>query len=628
MLAAILVSVKCRSRLVARLREAATHGCTARSRHYTRAVLTRPVRSLLAGVALLHFALLLAGSLARFHHVHQRTFDLALYTRIAWGLAHGDLLSPVSGSHVLGTHIAPVLFPLGLLGRLLGVVPVLLVAQAGCIALTLFPLARIAARRLGKPGVTLAIAAFVLYPNLFHVGTYEFHPGTLALLPMAWSYDALDRARFRSFAWALAAVVACREDLALFALLIALVYFSMHRDRRALWLAGSALLYLVISLSVITMHAPAQSSGAQHFGFWGGSPFGIARTLFEDPARVWAHFTTRERLLYLPRVLAPLSFFSLRAPRLLLPALPYLALNLASTFPTATAQYSHYLTAALPALLVSGLVGVTDTRAKFVRFMWFATLVISHHALGGSPLSRDFDRAAYFPDQATHAARQVLAQVPREGSVEAPDALLPHLAERELVRRVSVAPDSDYVVLDISHRTRYARSEQLLRTLEEPRVRALFARADYALRLYTPPYALFVRGPSRESELTRTCFGSAPSSARAIALSSCLELAAASLSGRELTLYLRARGACPSDLALRFGPDPMPGRVELLCGGMLSPAVLRAGDVVVSRYGLSERGVDELRSRGLWVGALRANGAPVEAHDPAAIEAMLERGSQ
>lgn len=587
-------------------------------------MLTRPVRSLLAVVALLHFALLLTGSLARFHNVHQRTFDLALYARLAWGLAHGDFDSPISASHALGTHIAPMLLPLGLLGRLVGVVPVLLVAQAACIALTLFPFARIAARRLGKPGVTLAIAAFLLYPNLFHVGSYEFHPGTLALLPMVWSYDALDRARFAQFGWALAAAIACREDLAAFSLLIALVYFSLHRDRRALYLAGGATVYLALSLLVIVCHAPAHSSAEQHFAVWGGSPFGIARTLFEEPVRVFSHFATRERLLYLPRVLAPLSFFSLRAPHLLLPALPYLALNLASTFPTATGQYSHYLTAALPALLVSGLVGVSDSRAKFVRFMWFATLAISHHALGGSPLSRDFDRAAFFADAATDAARQVLAQIPPEVSVEAPDALLPHLAERKLVRRVREAPDSEYVVLDVAHRTRYARSEQLLRTIEEPRVRALLSREDYALMVYAPPYALFARRPARQGPIAQSCFASAPEAADSIPLTDCLELVSAALSGRELSLQLRARAACPSDLALRFGPDPMPGRVELLCGGKLSPALLREGELVLSRYALSERGAAEVRARGLWVGTLRANGAPVEPHDRAAVKVTLD----
>src|SRR5690606_5560195 len=107
------------------------------------------------------------------------------------------------------------------------------------------------------------------------------------------------------------------------------------------------------------------------------------------------------------------------------------------------------------------------------------------------PLSRDFDRAAFEPDAASYAARKVLAAIPDAASVQAPDPLLPHVAERPIVRRAP-PPEAgtDYVVLDVSHRERYARSEDLLRTMEEPIVRRWLARPDHALLVYAPPYAL------------------------------------------------------------------------------------------------------------------------------------------
>src|SRR4051812_43397624 len=68
--------------------------------------------------------------LSRYRTFHNRTFDLALYARQAWGLVHGDFWDPIVDSHFLGTHVALVLWPLGSLGRYFGVVPVLIVAQA------------------------------------------------------------------------------------------------------------------------------------------------------------------------------------------------------------------------------------------------------------------------------------------------------------------------------------------------------------------------------------------------------------------------------------------------------------------------------------------------------------------
>lgn len=586
-------------------------------------------------VAVLEFALLLGCSWARYSNVHQHTFDLALYARIAWGLAHGDLWASVINAPALGTHLAPVLLPLGLLGAVVGTVPVLLVAQAAAIALCLFPIARIGARRLGTRGVWLAGAAFVLYPNLFHVGTYEFHPGTLAALPMCWAFDALDRQHFKQLALCCLGVLACREDLGAFCILILLVYFFQQRDRRALYVCLGCFVYTLGALAIIAAYAPQQGSLDAHFSQWGGSPLGVFATLFRDPDRVVAHF--RERLTYLPRVLAPLSFFSLRAPRLLLPALPYLALNLLSGFPTADEQYSHYLTPAVPALLVSGVVGVTAVNKSFLRMLWFATLGIAHHAFGGSPLSRDFERAAFFADARTAAAQQVLARIPREASVQAPEALLPHLAERHDVRR-GPPPESgsDFTVLDISHRQRFAHKETLLRTSEEPLIRSWLARTDQTLLLYVPPYALFAQRRDAAPESTDTskvlvpCLQVAPSAPLATPetnptrpLTSCLASEGAALHGDLLRLRLRAFAPCPNDLALRFGPDAMPARVELLCNGALAPARLRAGDVIVSDYPVTAREAKALRERGLFIGALRASGAPAEPGDPAAIPMHL-----
>jgi len=620
-------SVKCGAISRASPDKCSYDGCAAGRGHYTARVLSRRVRLWLSLVALVEFSLLFGLAWSRYANVHQRTFDLALYARIAWGFAHAELWSPVLDSHALGAHVAPVLLPLGLLGRLFGIVPVLLFAQSACIALSLFPLARIGARRLGTRGVWLAAVAFVLYPNLFHVGTYEFHPGTLAVLPMCWAYDALDRAKLSQLGLAILAISSCREDLGAFAALLALVYFVMHRDRRALYLLAASVLYTGAALVLTLSYAPASSSLDQHFGVWGGSPLGVLPTLFSDPARVIAHFSARERLMYLPRLLAPLSFFSLRAPLLLLPALPYLALNLLSAFPTAHEQYSHYLTPAVPALIVSGIVGVTAVRARFLQRLWFVTLAIAHHALGGSPLSRDFDRRAFFADQATESARRVLAAIPAQASVQAPDPLLAHLSERHELRRAAPPEAATrFVVLDIGHRTRFARREVLLRTSEEPFVRALLARPDHALLAYEPPYALLERGPSaRSSELTQRCLSATPASPEAgVTLTSCLSLEHAELASGRLSLLLRASGPCPADLALRFGPDPKPGRVELVCQGALSPALLEAGDLVRSSYSVSERGASELRERGLWLGTLRSSGAPVFATDPFAIRIQLQ----
>jgi uncharacterized membrane protein len=585
-------------------------------------VFSKRVRIGLGLVALVWFALLFGLAEARFSTVHNRTFDLALYARIAWGLGMGDLSTQVLDTVPLGTHLSPVLLPLGLLGRLFGTVHVLLAAQALCVALCEFPLARIGARHLGRPGLSMAVAAWLLYPNLCHVASYEFHPGTLAVLPACWAFDALDRGRLRDLTLCCAALLLCREDMAAMAVIFALLAFSRYRLRGALWLGAGCLAYGALATALVLANAPASGSLDQHFGHWGGSPLGVFGALIQDPARVYAHFRAPEKLLYLPRLLALTSFFPLRAARLLWPAAPYLALNLLSAFPTSTQQYSHYLTAAVPALVVAGVIGAGAIRKRAIRVLWFATLALGHYALGGSPLSRDFDSAAFCPDAATHAARAVLAQIAPGASVQAPDALLPHLAERPSLRRAPPPlAGARYVVLDVSHRQRYARREDLLRTTEEPFVRAFFARPDHGLLVYAPPYALFEQGRTvRAAPGAEPCFARrVATSCEEQALSSCLAVRGAELEGDTLHLSLVARGACPADLALRLGRSERPWRVELLCDGRLSPALLSAGDQLTSSHVLDLETARAARAGQLWIGALRADGKTVSSADPFAV---------
>src|SRR5688500_3861353 len=140
-------------------------------------------RLVLAAIAL-HAALTGTLAFARYASVHNQTFDLALYARLAWGLAHAQAWDPIVGGSFFGGHVPWVLAPLGLLGALLGTVPVLLVAQSLCVALAAWPISLVAARRFGPAGGATGALAFLLYPNLGHVASYEFHPGTLALLPL------------------------------------------------------------------------------------------------------------------------------------------------------------------------------------------------------------------------------------------------------------------------------------------------------------------------------------------------------------------------------------------------------------------------------------------------------------
>jgi uncharacterized membrane protein len=587
-------------------------------------------------------ALLFAGfGYARYATFHNRTFDLAFYTRMAWGLVRGELWDPVVGGHVLGLHVSPVLAPIGLLGAIVGTAPALIVAQALALALAAFPLARMGARKLGPGGAVVGALLLLLHPNLGHVATYEVHPGTLAVLPLAFLVDALDRGDGRGLRLAALGALLCREDLALLTGVAGLVHAfggprsggatpsteGAERRRDGLVVALGSFAYLGLYFGLVhPWLKPPSGSMEAHFGRWGGSASSVALAWLTHPGAVLEHLGAPERLRYLPWVTGSLLFLPLLSPRFLLLAAPVLGVSLLSDFPTTTRIESHYLTAALPALVGGALdvAGALAARGRLgARPLALALLTasgVASWAFGALPPARGFDSAAFTPGPSQAALERLVGRIPSGASVQAPDPLLPHLAER---RRVHRGPPPErgtaYVVLDLGHRDRYAHREDLLRTTEEPGARAWLAREDHHVVDRAGPYLLLAQGPVPHGARIasyRSRSIAAPGGQR---LAGCLSLVGARRSPVGVRLELEARGPCPSDLAIRIGAAPRPRRVELLFDGVLSPAHLRRGDRLFSDVAL------EGAPGAIYVGALRSSGARPEPSDPRFVRVELTR---
>lgn len=597
---------------------------------------TRRDRTITLLFALAHATLIFALVWSRFSTCHNRTFDLALYARTAWGLAHGSVWNPIADASFVHLHASWILLPLGWLGRVFDTVPVLLAAQSLAIGACVVPLTRIATRHLGARGLWIAPLLWLAYPNLGHVGSYEMHPGTLALLPLCWALDALDRDDGGALAWASGCVLLCRADYALLTLVMGTLLWTATTTRTSAkrWgrgIAGTSVVYLLgVLLAQRVDPAHGVTSAELHFGPWGGSPLGIVTSFVSEPARVLEHFVNVARLGYLPRVLAPLGFVSLLSPRWLWIAAPSLALNLISVWPTSTRLDSHYLTPAVPVLIVSALIGATTLQNKWprLRSAWLVAPVVASVWLGGLPWSRDFGRSAFTTDDPTNACLSIVRAIPAQASVQAPDPMLPHLAERSVVHR-SPPPErmTDYVVLDTTHRQRFAHQEDLLRTTEEPALRNWLARPDHGVVAVNGNLVLLGRGLDPRSGWSKRYFrtdgASEADHSAGTPLTQCLAIERAVLDDTVVRLHLRATGSCPVDLAIRLGTDPRPRRVDLLFDGLLSPIHLRAGDRLVSIHPL--KGTElATRASALWVGALRSSGARPDPSDPWTVRIPLD----
>jgi hypothetical protein len=480
------------------------------------------------------------------------------------------------------------------------------------------------------------LGGYLLYPNLFPVVSGEFHPGTLALLPLAWAVDALDRGRLKEFAIAAGLVLCCREDLALVVACLATLFALTHPGlARGAWaLTVLSLAYTALFFFVVHPHyAPEQGSLEAHFGPWGSDVGEVVLYAVTNPGSVLAHVASSPKLAFLAALLLPLAGLPLLSPRWCLTASPVLAIGVLSHFPAASRVDDHYLTPALPMLFAAAIHGYRRLERRVQRQGAVGVVVIgvslvSALALGWSHASG----APFVEDARTAWAREVVREVRPAEQVQAPDELLPHLAERALLHRAP-PPDrgADLVVLSIAHRARFVGDESLTRTLEEPVVRDWLAKDGFGLVLANAGYLVFRRGADpRAGPAARYFRGESPGAGLRIA--ACLGVqrvervgsaasAAVSPAARpRVRIEFAVRAPCPHDLVIRLGRGARPRRVELLFDGLLSPARLRAGDRVFSEHFLP----GGFTGSTLRVGALRTSGTRPQHEDPVAATLQIE----
>lgn len=584
-----------------------------------------PERAFRRTLLIVAVAVVLLGIFAglRYATFHNRTFDLAFYARMAWGMAVFDYWDPILEAHIFGLHLSPILFPIGWLGRLVGTVPVLLGAQALAFGGAAMCLGRLGNRHLGERGWLLGALLLLLHPNVAHAATYEAHPGTLAIWPLAWALERFDAKDARGLVLATLGVLLCREDLALITTLFGAVALTQRETRNAgIGIIVASLGYFFyFALVLHPQHAPDLGSLQLHFGRWGNSFGEVLVNWLTHPLAVLEHLAQPRQLTYMAKLLAPFLALLLFAPRLWIPALPVLGINLMSEFPTSVHLSEHYTTPALPMLVAATLITAgrlpEEHKAKASGAL-YASMAIAF--LVGGPWTL---HGEYRNDDRSEASAAMLQAIETRDpehhrSLQVPYPLLAHVAERPRVFRAP-PPDrnADLVIVDGSHRSQWAHQETLLRTDEEPILRNWLSREDYGLVAHHGPWYLFERNADGRNGPAQSMFAGVqpnfvPGEQR---LTDCLRIVSAHRSPRGARLRFRATSACPSDLGLRLHtehPQRDNRRVDLLFEGLLSPRQLRAGDVLEVDHDFEQ---NELGTA-LYIGLVRSSGARSLPEDP------------
>lgn len=418
--------------------------------------------------------ILFATSSARHALFHSTAFDLAIFDQAIYLISQNQTpFSSLMAINILGDHAAFIFYPLALLYKIYPDVHWLLFVQAISLALGAWPswsLARQAG--LNEPKAIAIVAVYLLYPAVFNVNLFDFHPEVIALPALL---AAILAARLNKTLWFCAAIVLVLSCKAVLSLTVAamglwLLCFDKKRNCGLIALFLGAGWFLVATQAVI----PYFNQGREHAGigryqYLGNSVFEIAINLILKPNLVLGRLFSLDTLEYLALLLLPVIWWlSSRQLTPLISAVPMLAMNILSDIPAQRDLIHQYSIPILPFLLVtviSSLAASNQQKGKTI----FDRLPIPNY-----PLPRviviwsliaflALAKYGYFWTiylngiDTLSATKEAISLVETKGSVLTSAQIAPHLAHRPVVKLTQAdAPPAnlaefDYVLLNLRY---------------------------------------------------------------------------------------------------------------------------------------------------------------------------------
>ncbi len=351
--------------------------------------------------------------------------DVGLFTQTIASAFAGFTNTTEGGSHFT-FHFSPILFALAPLVAAAHSSLALVALQAIAGALVAPPLFLVARKRLPER-VALALAVIaLLYPPLAGVVFADFHENVLTPALTLWLLWALNAHRFALAALFLVLLLGVKEDQATilgFAALVGLAWYARKRDRAGMAFAAAG---FAVSVAVFVGFFELVRPLAGAHDVWGPTHF-YTWSRIVDP-RGSAPWWSIGRPAYFLEALVPLAFVPLGSPAFVL-ALPGFVEVLGSHESITYTMGQHYAAVWIPYVLFADALALARLHARspraargFVRASLTLCVLVLVFA---SPTH--WGHYLRLRDRNDAALDRVLAQLPGDAAVGAPDEIYAHL---------------------------------------------------------------------------------------------------------------------------------------------------------------------------------------------------------
>lgn len=387
-------------------------------------------------------------------------YDLGYFDQAVYLISQGQ--TPIVsfwGHHFLGGHADWVLYPLALLYKIYPNVHWLLAVQAFALAsgaLPTFYLARQAGLK-GAQATTVAMV-YLLYPLVFNLNLFDFHPEVMALPAILAAVLAARLNRTIWFCVAIIFILSCRDALSLSvaAMGLWLLVFEKKRLSGTLALSAGIIWFLIATQIIIPYYRPGGLEAVGRYAYLGNSVLEIAQNLLIRPGLVLSRVFSLSTLEYLAFLLAPV-IWGISLPHLtpLVAALPTLLINILSESPAQRDLVHQYSLPVLPFLLLSVIAslaagkGLLQNRRGILLWSIVAFFALAKYGYFWSIYLNSLDT--------WQATREAIAQISTKGGTFTPAQVAPHLTHRPLVKLTTIGSQVtdlsqfDYALLNLRH---------------------------------------------------------------------------------------------------------------------------------------------------------------------------------
>lgn len=398
--------------------------------------------------------------------------------------------------HILGDHAAGIVYPLAGFYKLFPSTYWLLLLQAIALAVGGIATGQLAQQVGLSPRQSLTFAGiYWLYPLVFNVNLFDFHPEVFALPGLLWAIWAARGKRWGLYGLTLVVILSSKAVLSLTVAMMGvwLLFWEKRRGMGIVALIAGTAWFVIATKGIIPLFSGQEAAAVNRYAFLGDSVGEIALNLIRQPQVVLQRLFTGMNATYLLLLVAPVAWGLWgRSWSVLIPALPMLLLNLLTDYYPQKDLVHQYSLPMLPFLLLLVMQhwhqGSTWLKRPHWILLWslVAFLALGKYTYFFGPYWQHWSDL--------DALQQGITAVPADDRVLTAPHLAAHLSHRPTLRLAirDEAPfdlqQFDSVLLQRNH-AGWADSQETVQQL----IQQLEARPDFTITFEQDPIILFQR---------------------------------------------------------------------------------------------------------------------------------------